>query len=164
MTEVSGLLSSLWDSWERWRSPVRKKSVTETGGQEKESDSQAQSACCSRSPEGMTGTHHFVNNQHGMLVVHEVVCPGSTESGLGACRMGYHAGRRRRSPWKREQPEAGHEWCRITLSTEAAAQKLSWLEGVMLQRDKMSLGDCGAAVWCLKFDGCPDPDLPWQVR
>ena len=108
-------------------------------------------ACCSRSPEGM-------------LVVHEVVCPGATESGLGACRMGYHAGRRRRSPWKGEQPEAGHEWCRITLITEAAAQKLSCLESVMLHRDKMSLGDCGAAVWCLKFDGCPDPDLPWQVR
>ena len=55
MTEVSGLLSSLWDSWERWRSPVRKTSVTETGGQEKESDSQAQSCLLQQKPRGHVG-------------------------------------------------------------------------------------------------------------
>ena len=60
MTEVSGLLSSLWDSWERWRSPVRKKAWQRLEGRRKRVIPKHSLACCSRSPEGM-------------LVVHEVV-------------------------------------------------------------------------------------------
>ena len=63
---------------------MRKASGTETGGQDKESDSQAQSCLSQQKPRGHVGCSRSSMS-------------GSTESGLVACRMGYHAERRRRS-------------------------------------------------------------------
>ena len=64
---------------------MRKTAGQRLGGRIKRVIPKHSLACRSRSPEGM-------------LVVHEVVWPGSTESGLVACRMGDHAKRRQRSP------------------------------------------------------------------